>query len=347
MRGARTIVLVATALLLAAWHSTAFASYPGRNGALLGSYSDCDTPTSGGCEGFSYRRLEAFRTDGTRPRANQIADDFSDPVWSADGHRLAARLELDLSSNDPSAGPSFAPRPGIYVIQSRAVFGPRANQPRPIGTMVPGTDNATSPSWSPDGQRLAFTERTPSETSGLYTAKLDGSDRRLLATSAYSPVWGPRGTIAYTRSTRTRANLHLIEQDGGRDRALTFRGGGSPAWSPTGRRLVFYRDGALYLIGVRGGQPHRLVRNATQPQWSPDGRLIAFGRFLPSPDPNCDIDGEDCGSTALFVVKPNGKDVQPVRDRAKRAGKRSRRPILLETLEDWRPLPVPTDPAGP
>src|SRR5687767_14665284 len=54
--------------------------------------------------------------------------------------------------------------------------------------LTPGTDGIREPTWSHDGERVAF------EFAGdIYTAQADWSDRRLALESANAPSWSPDG----------------------------------------------------------------------------------------------------------------------------------------------------------
>jgi len=80
----------------------------------------------------------------------------------------------------------------------------------------------SSPSWSPDGRKLAFVRNV-----------------------ANSP----------------RAGIYLVRRDGRGLRRLVRRGD-SPAWSPDGKWIAFIRTGDLYLIRVNGRGLRRLVDEA-------------------------------------------------------------------------------------
>lgn len=134
----------------------------------------------------------------------------------------------------------------------------------------------------------------------LYTQKqyevwimgADGSrPRKLLgkARSAYTdPAWAPSGTqFAFSFSPSptdpTPAGVYRSTANG---RGLKrIADGSDPAWYPNERRLVFARDGDLFVRSVDAdGDPVGAPRQMTEgtyddmPAVSPDGRLLAFTR---------------------------------------------------------------------
>ena len=87
----------------------------------------------------------------------------------------------------------------------------------------------------------------------------------------------------------TPSGIYLIRADGTGLRRLpgTRPGDQNPAWSPDGRKLVFWTDknslGEIYVANADGSGRRRLSRTDPDvepsdqyPAWSPDGRLIAF-----------------------------------------------------------------------
>lgn len=133
---------------------------------------------------------------------------------------------------------------------------------------------ATSPSWAPDGTRLAF-----SRNDAIYVARLDTSSVRLLTRSGATPDWSPDGRlIAY----RAPSGVRLITVNGRpvRDAVgrLSFGPAGAPAWSPDGRKLAISDAGGLYTIDAAGRNLQRVpVRRtlgsvAPRPAWYPSGR---------------------------------------------------------------------------
>jgi TolB protein len=140
----------------------------------------------------------------------------------------------------------------------------------------------TSPSWTPDGDRLVFT----SDRAGgpqLYIAGADGSARaeRLTFDGGYNadPDVGPSGErVAFVhRTAQGRYRIAVLARDSGRMRILTDgQLDESPTFAPNGRMILYATEhqerGVLGSISVDGAAAARLSRtqgDVREPAWGP------------------------------------------------------------------------------
>ncbi len=180
------------------------------------------------------------------------------------------------------------PNPDIYVISADG------GEPKRL-TDDPASD--VFPSWSPDGQQIAFM-RSRLRSSEIYVMDADGGNQRSLIggrvelTNNLTPKggyasWSPDGArIVFTSRESGNPEIHVIDVDGNNERNLTDNPAGDilPEWSPDGMRILFgsNRDGnfEIYVMDADGGNQNNLTRNAASDSfssWSPDGSRILFG----------------------------------------------------------------------
>ena len=147
-----------------------------------------------------------------------------------------------------------------------------------------------SPSWSPDGQNLAyvsFEARLPS----VYVQYLKTGERRRVSAKAgvnQAPAWSPDGKkLALTLSTRD-GNLDIYVLDLTTQALTRITDDPSidtePQWSKDGQSLYFTSDRAggpqIYRVGIQpGDHPRRLTFQGNynaRPRVSPDESQLAF-----------------------------------------------------------------------
>jgi Tol biopolymer transport system component len=162
-------------------------------------------------------------------------------------------------------------------------------------TTYPGQER--QPSFSPDGNQVAFSWNGEKQDNFDIYVKLIGSGNQLRLTTAPEadscPVWSPDGrSIAFLRERPGgKASVYLVSPLGPPERKVAEIGYlDSLAWAPDGKSLVVTDRNSdkeplgLFLLSVESGERRRLTSAPeklfidSQPAFSPDGHTLAFIR---------------------------------------------------------------------
>jgi Tol biopolymer transport system component len=226
----------------------------------------------------------------------------------------------------------FAGAAVVAMIAAAGVWFSRSGASLPRPRLVPLTTTAgseDSPSFSPDGNQVAFAWNGENEDNWDIYVKIIGSATALrLTTDAAadrSPAWSRDGRqIAFVKMGAPRG-IYLVSPLGGPEqKILDFDAeAGSLSWSPDGKFLVVaksYRqespgtgDGSLFLIPVQGGEPRPILVPKTGhwylcPAFAPSNRMLAFASCGgATTNESCDLSVVDLGVDWL----PQGRTRQP------------------------------------
>ncbi len=278
----------------------------------------------------------AMAPDGAIDAAQ--TDIFSANPNGSNLRRLTTGTSDSSGNVQPNGSPALSPaRTQIVYIAVTFVGGQSQSQLRIMN--VDGSNNrslssdsnaggATAPTWSADGQRIAFSKGND----GIFIINADGTNLRQLTNSGANPSWSIGNRIAFNAATgvqvvatgniskrKTRGvlppgtsaytDIYTVGADGSGLRQITQRSQTetglasiNPSWSPDGQTLVFNSipgsgvPAQLFLINADGTTRRTLGSlTGTDAAWSPTGNLIAYS-----------------SEAGLYTAKTDGSSATPV-----------------------------------
>jgi Tol biopolymer transport system component len=186
-----------------------------------------------------------------------------------------------------------------------------------------GQEASLAMAWSPDGSRLAFTDRREDGSVGVFVLEVASGDRVHVSgglSDGDDPAWSPDGTrIAFTGfGGELGYEVYVVRADGTDLHPVTRKpddgvsGAFMPAWSPVGTRIAFAlarfdraseaETSGIAVVDLTTGEETAVTTSEAvdeSPAWSPDGSRIAFLR-------------KDDGVTRVYVADTHGGEGREV-----------------------------------
>lgn len=239
--------------------------------------------------GFNIYRV---RADGTG--LQQLIAGGSDPALSPDGSRIAYRMRRDTGGL------------GIGI----------ASATGQVLNTVTEESAAGYPTWSPDGNHLAYNV-VPSNrlTSQILRIGIGPDNQPIVIGDGWRPAWQPApGTNVLYDGCKAGADcgsvltLNAFEGDPNNPNLITT--GSAGAWSPSGGQIAFQAaddkgNTQIWVVNADGSGRKQVTSDVgTQgmPIWSSDGQWLFY---------RTDQGGK---GWAIFAIRTNGSDARKITD---------------------------------
>ena len=242
----------------------------------------------------------------------------STPMLRAAGHRIADVIYEKLTGI-----------PGVFATRIAYVVRTGANRyelhiadadGQNAQAALKSREPIISPTWSPDGTRLAYVS-FENKKPVVYVHSLASGNRVVVANfkgSNSAPAWSPDGRrLAVVLSKEGGSQIFMVNADGSGLQRLTTNSGinTEPFFSPDGQALYFTSDRGgspqIYRASVSGSDAQRMTFDGSynvSPRISPDGKTMAF---ISRRDGGFRLAAMDLESKQVQILTDSNKDESP------------------------------------
>lgn len=242
----------------------------------------------------------------------------STPMLRAAGHRIADAIYEKLIGE-----------PGVFSTRIAYVVKSGANRyelhiadadGQSAQAALKSREPIISPTWSPDGSRLAYVS-FENKKPVVYVHSLASGQRIVVANfkgSNSAPAWSPDGRkLAVVLSKEGGSQIFTVNADGSGVQRLTTSSGinTEPFYAPDGQSIYFTSDRGgspqIYRSSVGGGDAQRVTfegRYNVSPRISPDGKTMAF---ISQRESGFRLAAMDLASKQVQILTDSNKDESP------------------------------------
>jgi len=217
------------------------------------------------------------------------------PKTAAPG--AGGKLRLLLSTEKNIAGPALSPDSKMLAYVEHGQNADDLYITRVVGgeRVRLTTDNSRKgePSFSPDGEKLAFARKQPGAGEELCTIAAFGGEIVPVASPGTMPTWSPDGTkLGYILRKPGQPEALAIASLNGTETQAILAGDavypffGKPSWSPDGKSIAVPRSRGgsfreIWLVPVNGGAPAQFApvsggASTDMPVFSADGSGVVY-----------------------------------------------------------------------